>query len=201
LLKLKPKKNLGNAPLSRKFFLVGLFCSVFLLSFESQAQSLLSREGWNAEPAIKTRMKRHKIREITVHHIGFSQDPSKSLEQKLQRLQKHAQRNKPWGDIPYHFFIDLDGKIAEGRDLKYAGDTNTGYNPANRVHIVLEGNFDVEQPSSKQRSSLQSLVTTMRRKYGLANSKIYGHGDHAPTACPGKNLYQLIGVLASGGSI
>ena len=201
MLKLKPRKGLGEASISRKSFLAILFCSVLMLSFEGYAQSILPREGWNAEPAIKTRMKRHKIREITIHHIGFPQDSSKSLEQKLKRLQKHAQRNKPWGDIPYHFFIDLNGKIAEGRDLKYAGDTNTGYNPANRVHIVLEGDFDVEKPSSKQRSSLQSLVTTMRRKYALPISKIHGHGDHAPTACPGKNLHRLIEILAAGGSI
>lgn len=163
-----------------------------------QALDILSRESWNAKPAIKKRMKRHKIKEIVIHHIGFAKDSSKTIGEKLRRLQGHAQRNKPWGDIPYHFYIDLNGVVAEARDLKYAGDTNTGYNPRNKLHIVLEGNFDVESPGSKQRSSLQSLVRRMRDIYSLSTTKTYGHGDHAPTACPGKNLYTLVKILASG---
>jgi hypothetical protein len=165
------------------------------------SQSILSRESWNAKPPITQRMKRHRIKEIVIHHIGFPKDGNKSIGQKLRKLQTHAQRNKPWGDIPYHFYIDMHGVIAEGRDLKYAGDTNTGYNPANRIHIVLEGDFNREEPGAKQRLALQSLVGKMRSKYSLPASKVFGHGDRAPTACPGEHLHRLVEVLSRGGTI
>jgi len=150
------------------------------------SQFILSRESWNAKPPITQRMKRHRIKEIVIHHIGFPKDGNKSIGQKLRKLQTHAQRNKPWGDIPYHFYIDMHGVIAEGRDLK---------------HIVLEGDFNREEPGAKQRLALQSLVGKMRSKYSLPASKVFGHGDRAPTACPGEHLHRLVEVLSRGGTI
>ena len=81
----------------------------------------------------------------------------------LQRFSQTASRLdtgklKPvWFDIPYHFYIAVDGKIADGRSIKFVGDTNTDYNPTGHALVVLEGNFENEEPSPDQLKSLQAL--------------------------------------------
>ena len=173
-----------------KLLLISAAAVVFVASActEALSQSIVTREQWQAKPPILNR-------------IGRPKESSKGIASKLLRLQKHAQRNKPWGDIPYHFYIDLNGVVGEGRSLKYSGDTNTGYNPANRIHIVLEGDFNTEKPGKKQLKSLQSLVKQLRTQFSLSVSKTYGHNDRAPTSCPGRYLNPIVDKLASGSAI
>jgi N-acetyl-anhydromuramyl-L-alanine amidase AmpD len=100
-----------------------------------------------------------------------------------------------WGDLPYHFYIDAAGRIGEGRDVNYAGDSNTRYNTADRLQIVLEGNFDKDQPTPEQLRALDQLVIWLATKYRVPSSKISGHNDHAPTDCPGRNLKSYLPQL------
>lgn len=162
---------------------------------------MISREQWGARPPIVDRFVPHVPREIIVHHTGTRQQPGLSIAQKMQGLQRFSQQDRPWADVPYHFYIDMSGALAEGRDLRYAGDTNTGYDTRHRVQIVLEGNFDEEIPLAAQLATLQRLVEQVRARFDIPVSAISGHLDHAATACPGVNLYPYIAVLARGGSL
>jgi hypothetical protein len=131
------------------------------------------------------------------------QQPRLSLERKLWGLQSFSQNpgtvnGRPkvaWGDMPYHFYIDSAGRIGEGRDLAYAGDTNTKYSTADRIQIVLEGHFDQEEPSPAQLEALDRLVVWLARKYRVAPDKISGHDDHVSTDCPGKHLRSYLPTL------
>ncbi len=174
---------------------------------QTQAKSarpeIVSRKDWNAnKPAGKG--KKHEIKLITIHHTATPQRPSVPLSTKMRNLQAFSQREdkldtgkvKPaWFDIPYHYYISADGQIAEGRELKYVGDTNTEYDPTGHALIVLEGSFDKEQPTPAQIDALKKMVAWLAGKYKVAAENIKGHSDYATTACPGENLKKLLSEL------
>lgn len=164
---------------------------------------ILSRSEWNAKEAVGE-MEEHSLRHITIHHTASPQKQGVSVEKKMQNLQTFSQSEgrlasggkKPaWPDVPYHYYIAVDGQIAEGRDIKYVGDTNTDYDPAGHALVVLEGNFEQEQPSSKQLESLRLLVAWLSATYSIPAAEIKGHSDYASTACPGKSLEKLLPVV------
>lgn len=157
--------------------------------------TVVTRAAWNAAPGVPEIMRRHQIRRITLHHTGTPQRPDLSLETKLKNLQLFSQREdrladgrtKPaWGDVPYHFYISTDGRIGEARELIYAGDTNTDYDPAGHALIVLEGNLDIEPLHDAQWESIVALSRYLAAKYRIPPSRFGGHKDFARTSCPGE---------------
>jgi hypothetical protein len=151
-------------------------------------------------------MVRHEPRHITIHHTATDQNPTRPLAEKLQALQRFSQSEaelgdgrlkRPWADIPYHFFIAVDGTVAEARHVAYEGDTNTAYSPHGHVLVVLEGNFEHEHVSPGQWSSLQWLTRALARQWGIQPDDITGHRDHTETACPGEVLYHRLPELRS----
>ena len=97
--------------------------------------------------------------------------------------------------MPYHHYIDVSGRIGEGRDTGYAGDTNTGYKTDGFVQIVVEGKFQTEKPDARQLAALDTLVVWLAGTYKVAPKGITGHNDHAPSDCPGRNLKPYLETL------
>lgn len=98
-----------------------------------------------------------------------------------------------WADIPYHYLIDLDGNVYEGRDVNYAGDTNTEYDPSGHALIVVLGNFEEVDPNSAQLNAVTATMTMLAKRFNIAVDKIAGHKDFsAQTVCPGKALYPYL---------
>lgn len=159
---------------------------------------IMTRDQWGAKP-IQAPFKPHKPFKITVHHAGVATNRNRSFEDKLRGLQAWSQRNdklaggkeKPaWPDIPYHWYIDWTGRIADCRDPNVAGDTNTEYDPTGHYLICLEGNFEVEQPTGEQIRALNNLVFWIAESKNVPAVEIEAHLDHSKqTSCPGKNLY------------
>lgn len=173
---------------------------------EPEMPKIVTREEWGAKlhrPGAKV----HHIDRITIHHTGVAQSPARSLEDKLRGLQAFSQREdkladgrtKPaWPDIPYHYYISVDGRIGEGRRYRYVGDTNTTYDPTGHLLIVVEGNFETELPKPEQIASLEKLVNWALWNWRLERKTIFGHGDFASTDCPGKNLVPFVRALHDG---
>lgn len=164
---------------------------------------ILLRQEWKAKDAIG-KMQPNIPQHITIHHTASPQKEGITIEKKMQNLQNFSQsesrlasgRNKPaWPDVPYHYYIAVDGQIAEGRDIKHVGDTNTDYDPGGHILIVLEGNFEQEQPSSKQLESLFELVALLSTNFEIPPSEIKAHNDYASTACPGVSLKNALPAL------
>jgi hypothetical protein len=156
----------------------------------------VQRRDWGASPPASP-MREHAPTRITIHHTATPQNPARPLDDKMRALQRFSQsesllasgRTKPvWGDIPYHFYIDPAGRVAEGRPLAYAGDSNTAYDPAGHVLIVLEGNFEEENPTRAQLDSLARLTWWHARRWSVRPGQIGVHRDFADTLCPGRNL-------------
>lgn len=181
-----------------------MLCSALLatvLATSAQAfpdrPQIVSRAQWGAKE-VGPNGRPHTIRFITIHHGGVASNAKRSLEEKLRGLQAWSQREdkldsgrtKPaWPDIPYHYYISIDGRIGEARPTNIAGDTNTEYDPTGHLLIVLEGNFEVETVPPDQLQALRSLTVWCAWKWGVLAHRIAGHKDYAQTDCPGAHLY------------
>ncbi len=162
-------------------------------SIQSFEESIISAAQWGGTPAIDSLAKKHTITHITLHHQGEPFPEGKDPIQYLRTLQHWSRREKHWIDIPYHFIIDLDGKVYEGRNINYAGDTNTEYDPTGHALIEVVGNFEEVEPNEKQLSAVVNVMTWLAKKYSVPVDSIRAHKDYSSkTVCPGKNLYQYI---------
>ena len=157
----------------------------------------VARAEWGAHAPVLPMAERVPDR-ITIHHTGERQNFTITVEQKLRGLQAFSQRNdslasgkkKPaWADVPYHYYVAVDGSVAEGREWKYVGDTNTEYDPAGHLLVVVEGNFETDTLTTAQRRTLDALIPSLARHFHIETSKLAAHRDFAVTKCPGRNLY------------
>ncbi|MFH1444016.1 MAG: N-acetylmuramoyl-L-alanine amidase [Candidatus Peregrinibacteria bacterium] len=145
------------------------------------------------------------VRMLVVHHtaLTINNDPRSPIERVRALYQYHAGK-LGWGDIGYHYLIDEDGTIYEGRA---GGDNVVGGHAycanVGTIGVALLGNFEVEEPSQIQILSLQWLLRHLADHYNLnpgrsitfhgeSKDVIVGHRDVVHTACPG---YFLAGVL------
>lgn len=158
---------------------------------------VVSRVEWGARDPVLP-MREHRIERITIHHTATRQDRARSLADKLRGLQAFSQRDdslgdgrkKPaWADVPYHYYIAVDGTIGEARSWRYVGDSNTPYDPTGHLLIVVEGNFEDEELTEPQRWALESMVTSLARRFAVPGERLGAHKDYASTRCPGRNLY------------
>jgi len=168
-----------------------------------------SRSTWTSRSPIVARLQEHSgsLEYLTVHHAG-NQDNTVTGPARWRSWQAFHMDTRGWGDLAYHYIIGIDGTVSEARDLAYRGDTGTNYNPDRHFLVVLEGNFEKQDPTPAQLDSLRLVLAWASVEFDVPLDTIGGHRDHAATACPGTNLYQYIvtdlpsdvaGLIASGG--
>ena len=145
--------------------------------------------GWTATGNL---LPEHSVSRITIHHGGVSFSDDRDPVEYLRSLQKWSRKEKGWMDIPYHFVIDLKGKVYEARPLQFPGDTNTSYDTKTHALIVVVGNYEVRELTELQFESLARLTAFLAAEYSVELPDIRGHIDYAPgeTACPGSNIYR-----------
>ena len=196
-----------------KYFLIGaavlavcIYTAPNCVAQQPKRPEIIKRSEWGAKKPVSEGRK-HKIEFITIHHTATIQKPDVAIATKMRNLQAFSQRDdkldtgkfKPaWFDIPYHYYIAVDGKIAEGREIEFAGDTNTEYDPTGHALVVVEGSFNKEEPTAKQIESLKTIVAWLARKYKVPAESIKGHDDYAKTGCPGENLKKLFPEVRKG---
>lgn len=121
--------------------------------------------------------KRSKTDYIVVHHSGSANSAAQQINE--------WHKNNGWSGIGYHFVVQKDGTIYEGRPLNTLGAHCIGFN-SNSIGVCFEGNFNSEKPTDKQIYSGRELLSYLQGKYSTA--KIVGHRDLYSTECPGKNF-------------
>ncbi len=90
--------------------------------------------------------------------------------------------------IGYHYFIDIDGQVRQGRADADEGAHCIGYN-LKSIGVCLNGNFDITTPTIPQINSLKKLLLELALKYKITNDKIVPHRRFCSTkTCYGKNL-------------
>jgi hypothetical protein len=177
-----------------------LLSLLLFTSFSAPAQTLADVEqsivpiaAWGGTPADASLAQRQTITHITLHHQGEPYKAGTDPRQYLRNLQNWSRGTKHWLDIPYHYIIDLDGNIFEGRKIDYAGDTNTEYDPTGHALIEVVGNFEEVEPNQQQLDAVVRLMALLAKKYEVPLDHIASHRDFSQqTVCPGANLYRYM---------
>jgi hypothetical protein len=136
----------------------------------------------------------HRITHVTLHHTGSAEplQPHDDPAEKLRGLQLWGARERNWWDVPYHYLLDLDGRVFEGRDWRYIGETNTTYDPGGHFLISMIGNYERQEPSARQLEAIADLMAWALRRFDLPPDRIGGHYHYASTGCPGRHLRKYL---------
>jgi hypothetical protein len=165
---------------------------------EPRTLEVIERAGWGAAEPTGSYLE-HTIERMTVHHTATLLDVNGDAPAHIRGHQRFHQEDRAWADLAYHFIIDLDGNVYEGRPLSAQGDTATSYDTTGHFLPVLEGDYDRQQPSDRQVGALTDLLAWAAERFSIDTSTLAGHRDYASTSCPGDAVYGLIadGTLAA----
>ena len=144
-----------------------------------------NKGGWQvyAEPLDQV------LRTIVIHHSALA--PTFGVAQ-IQRL--HITQ-RGFADIAYHFVIDADGKIFEGRSIQVRGAHVAGANTGS-VGVALLGNFEESAPPEIQVSAMHDLIDHLCAAYRRLTHLAGHHDFNFDSVCPGAHLYPSLKNLA-----
>ena len=128
---------------------------------------------------------------IVIHHTGNPWDDDLSAEEIHESHQALG-----WSGIGYHYVIRKDGSIEEGRPHWAVGAHAEGEN-SHSIGVHLCGNFEIAVPTAEQIESCAYLIGWLCELYDLVpnSNHVKGHRDLMPTACPGRNLYDILQTI------
>ncbi|MBU0766859.1 N-acetylmuramoyl-L-alanine amidase [Patescibacteria group bacterium] len=148
------------------------------------------------------------VKLLVVHHTALKvTGDERTPQERMQALYQYHADGMGWGDIGYHYVIDENGTIYEGRaggkgvigGHAYCSNTST-------VGVALMGNFEEEQPTQKQFLSLKKLLAYLAQDYQInTKARILFHGKMLPTIvihsdinstlCAGYYLREVMGNI------
>ena len=107
-----------------------------------------------------------------------------------------SHKGQGWTCIGYHYVIRKDGTVEQGRPHWTVGAHAYGHN-SHTIGIHVCGNFEIGEPTDAQIESLAMLLANLCTDYGLPIDRdhIVGHRELISTACPGKNLYEMMDTI------
>jgi len=128
---------------------------------------------------------------IVVHHTGNPSDDDLSAEQI-----HYSHLAQGWSGIGYHYVIRKDGTVEIGRPEWAMGAHASGEN-WHTIGVHLSGNFEIAVPTAEQIESCAYLVGWICERYDLVPNRdhVVGHCDLMSTACPGRNLYDMLQTI------
>lgn len=187
-----------------KFMLISLILAL-LVVFEFSAYAttsweyvskpyIYSRSSWGARSPQDTIDPRGSGDKLIFHHTGwnFSSTDFNATKQEIRDVQDYHMDNNGWSDIGYHYIIDRNGRIWEGRDESKKGSHTYGYN--DNIGIVNLGDYEgiygigAQQVTLESYGAMCSLAEYLTYKESLDLPVVYIHGEFGDTACPGRNM-------------
>ncbi len=165
------------------------------------------RSDWGARaPACSSGS--HSPSKITVHHTATPLPDSVSPTSRLRQIQNYHIDSRGWCDIGYHFLVDWNGELWQGRNETVIGAHVANHN-TNNVGISFMGTYNSISPTSAQLDNVGTLMGWLHDRYGIPLSRTYikGHREYrgnSPGDCPGDRVYSalqdMIDIAAGGGS-
>jgi len=126
-----------------------------------------------------------KINKIIIHCTATAEGKDYSVE---TIRGWHLKRG--WRDIGYHFLIQRDGTVEEGRPIEQSGAHTKGHN-WDSIGISYVGGVEAKRTNGKwkakdtrtdeQKDSLLDLICQLHDTYG---GVVYGHRDFSSKSCP-----------------
>ena len=111
----------------------------------------------------------------------------RSSEKAAECKRWHLDRN--FSDVGYHYFVDRDGTVTEGRALEKTGAHARGHNTGS-VGIALWGGHGGDQDDKfedhftpEQDRALRKLIAQLRMEYPSI-TKVRGHNEVSSKMCP-----------------
>lgn len=135
-----------------------------------------------------------KLTEIIIHCTATLPEwwSDRSAEEKVREV-RSWHLAKGWSDIGYHFLIDRDGTVVEGRPIEKTGAHVKGHNTGT-IGISLFGGHGASSTDKfedhftpEQDAALRTLVGKLRDTYPSI-TKVTGHNEYANKGCPGFNV-------------
>lgn len=130
------------------------------------------------------------IDEIIIHCTATPADWRKGqpTSEKVAEVRRLHVNGNGWSDIGYHYLIDRDGTVAEGRPEERTGAHVKGHNTGT-IGITLFGGHGgsendkfEEHFTPKQDAALRRLIADLEEKHQI--KKVTGHNEYAAKACP-----------------
>jgi hypothetical protein len=153
---------------------------------------IITKAEWGGGEATTSLLRAHLPTRLTLHHGGVRVNPAADHVKALRGLQRYGWNEKNWPDLPYHFVIEPDGLIYEGRDPLKVGDTNTSYDPTGHLLVCVSGNYEDQTVNEKQLAAICDLYAWLSDRYNINPETLGGHMEYAETLCPGRNLQALL---------
>ena len=135
---------------------------------------------------------RESYQTLIVHHSAFYEADVQATLLEVQRLHRD---DRQWADIGYHYLIDIDGTIYEGRDLAVRGVHTMGHNTGG-AGLCLLGDYRFVSPPKAQLETTMALGRWLVAE--LAVTHLAGHSQFNPsTLCPGAALLERLPEMAA----
>ncbi len=126
-----------------------------------------------------------KINKIIIHCTATAEGKDYSVE----TIRKwHLKRG--WRDIGYHFLVQRDGTVDEGRPIEQSGAHTKGHN-WDSIGISYVGGVEAKKKDGKwiakdtrtdeQKEALLDLICQLHDTYG---GVVYGHRNFSKKSCP-----------------
>ncbi len=150
---------------------------------------VIPRSAWTRSPVGANINPLGNVTRLTVHHAGgkaFWNTDAAATYKSLESI-RSGHRSQGWADIGYHFIVDRDGRVLEGRSLRYQGAHVSDNNEQN-IGVMALGNFEQQSPSPRQLQALNATLNALCAAYHLPVHRVYTHRELGKTACPGRNL-------------
>lgn len=137
---------------------------------------------------------KNKPEYLIIHHSGGTDfDPRADTSHHTFQIVDSWHKAK-WGEksslghyIGYHWFIEKDGTIKQGRADEDIGLHTIGMN-SRSIGICLAGNFDFYEPTFAQMRMLGRVIAMYAGKYRIPASKIVPHRIFSTKSCYGNTL-------------
>ncbi|WP_260417859.1 PAAR domain-containing protein [Pseudomonas cichorii] len=118
----------------------------------------VERSEWRAKPPKNPLERDWDYSMIALHHAGRSYSCGRSEEQMLDIQRGH--QSDVFDDIGYHFGIDCQGVIYEGRDIRFKGSSVHRYNTG-VIGIVLLNNLSTPEEGEDWVASIRKKLHTV----------------------------------------
>jgi|GEM_PF-1674661 len=171
----------------------------------------VDRETWSAHLNLTNTASRTptNVTHLVVHHSAGNTTSSDFAAVVRSYWDFHA-NGRGWGDIGYHWLVDPNGVIYQGRAFNLDGNKNIrgthagGFN-TNSMGICVIGDYTNIRPSEiavatmnevlawkADERGIDPLGSSLHSPSGNVQRNISGHRDVTSTACPGNTFYTML---------
>jgi len=121
---------------------------------------------------------------LVIHHTA---SPRNTTMEKVR--QWHL--DKGWMDIGYHKYVEVSGKVREGRPLHMMG-AHCRHHNAQSIGIAVAGDNTKagEEWNGDQIDALRAQVAAFKLVW--PEMRVCGHRDLVATQCPGLDIEELL---------